>query len=329
MRLPAEFTLCFDIFFIPRSPRWLLTNGHDDEAKKTISRYAKSKKVELNDDDWDLVVKTEMENIRASAGEKKYFLTDLYRPPLMRIVSLNVIYIWFVVSMVFYGLTLNVGTLVGDPYVNAAINGFVEIIGYLLFLASARFLGMRLTSSLSYFLGGVCCLTTMLLVEFSGGDAAMLEASRWVAIMGKLFASMSFAVVYQYTAELYPTVTRGTAMSMGSMSARIGSIIMPFTLQIQQEIPWLTQTIFGTLAIIAGATSLMLPETSKADMMTSVDQAENFYRKNMKTIAKLWGKTDIYHSKHDDEEKEKKSDELTAYELDYNEGEMYQHTSKL
>lgn len=37
---------------------------------------------------------------------------------------------------------------------------------------------------------------------------AAIEASRWVAIAGKLFASIAFAAAYQYTAELYPTVVR-------------------------------------------------------------------------------------------------------------------------
>lgn len=48
-----------------------------------------------------------------AAKEKKYLISDLFRPRLMRLVSLNVMYIWFVVSMVFYGLTLNVGKLAG------------------------------------------------------------------------------------------------------------------------------------------------------------------------------------------------------------------------
>ena len=33
----------------------------------------------------------------------------------------------------------------------------------------------------------------------------------------------------------------GTGMSLGSMSARIGSIITPFTIELQRQIPWLTQ----------------------------------------------------------------------------------------
>ncbi|XP_077974746.1 organic cation transporter protein-like [Styela clava] len=317
-------------FFIPRCPRWLLSKGLEDEAKKTIEKIAKSNKVELLDNDWNLVVKTEREYIEAISKQKKYVIPDLYRPPMMRIVSCNIIYLWFVVSLVFYGLTLNVGTLAGDPYVNATLNAFVEIIGYLLFIVCAKPAGMRITSSISYFLGGICCLTTMFLAQFADGNEAMIEASRWIAILGKLFASMSFTVVYQYTVELYPTVARGTAMSMGSMSARIGPIIMPFTLQLQQAIPWLTQTIFGTLGLIAGATTLMLPETSKEDLMTSIDQAENFYRRNMRIIAKLFRKTEVYQSESNDDKKPSTSGELKeGYVFKCDDEDMYLYTSKL
>lgn len=40
------------------------------------------------------------------------------------------------------------------------------------------------------------------------GTLGMLEASRWVAITGKLFASLAFGFIYQFTTELYPTVAR-------------------------------------------------------------------------------------------------------------------------
>ena len=42
-------------------------------------------------------------------------LWDLFRQPLMRILCLNVMFSWFTVSMVFYGLALNGGNLAGTP----------------------------------------------------------------------------------------------------------------------------------------------------------------------------------------------------------------------
>lgn len=47
-------------------------------------------------------------------------------------------------------------------------------------------------------------------------------------MMGKFAVSTAFAVVYAYTAELYPTVLRNTALGACSMASRIGSITAPY-----------------------------------------------------------------------------------------------------
>ena len=49
---------------------------------------------------------------------------------------------------------------------------------------------------------------------------------------GKFGASGSFAVVYLYTAELYPTAIRNTALGTASMMARFGGIIAPLLVKV-------------------------------------------------------------------------------------------------
>jgi len=45
--------------------------------------------------------------------------------------------------------------------------------------------------------------------------------------LGKGCASGAFAIVFQYTAEMYPTEIRSTALGCCSMVGRIGSITAP------------------------------------------------------------------------------------------------------
>lgn len=47
---------------------------------------------------------------------------------------------------------------------------------------------------------------------------------------GKFGFTMSFTVVYIYTAELYPTVLRNLGIGMCSSAARIGSITAPYVI---------------------------------------------------------------------------------------------------
>ena len=48
-------------------------------------------------------------------------------------------------------------------------------------------------------------------------------------ILHHVFAlSATFGMIYLYTAEIFPTVTRSTAVGLSSSFARIGGVIAPF-----------------------------------------------------------------------------------------------------
>ena len=49
---------------------------------------------------------------------------------------------------------------------------------------------------------------------------------QWL-ILGKFGAAAAFALIYLYTAELYPTEIRGTALGLCCMFARIGGFLAP------------------------------------------------------------------------------------------------------
>ena len=49
---------------------------------------------------------------------------------------------------------------------------------------------------------------------------------------------------------LFINFYRTTAISMGSMTARVGSMLSPFILQAQKSIPWFTQVFFYPLTLI-------------------------------------------------------------------------------
>ena len=48
-----------------------------------------------------------------------------------------------------------------------------------------------------------------------------------LVLIGKFGASAAFSLIYVYTAELFPTEVRSTALGLCSMMARIGGIAAP------------------------------------------------------------------------------------------------------
>ena len=49
-----------------------------------------------------------------------------------------------------------------------------------------------------------------------------------IAMIGKFLISMTFAIAYLYTAELFPTPVRNVAVGAASTFARIGSMSAPY-----------------------------------------------------------------------------------------------------
>ncbi|MED6272708.1 hypothetical protein CHARACLAT_033187 [Characodon lateralis] len=85
-----------------------------------------------------------------------------------------------------------------------------------------RWCPRRLSVSSTLFAGGLFILIIQLI------PAHLVVLSITFEMMGKFSVSTVFAVVYAYTAELYPTVLRNTAVGACSTASRIGSIIAPY-----------------------------------------------------------------------------------------------------
>ena len=49
-----------------------------------------------------------------------------------------------------------------------------------------------------------------------------------LAMLGKIGAAAAYAVIYVWSAELYPTVVRNVGMGASSSCARIGGMVSPY-----------------------------------------------------------------------------------------------------
>ena len=57
-------------------------------------------------------------------------------------------------------------------------------------------------------------------------DLAWLSTT--LALLGKFGATGAFAMIYVYTAELYPNALRAVGVGVASATGRVGSILAPF-----------------------------------------------------------------------------------------------------
>lgn len=159
----------------------------------------------------------------------------------------------FANSLAYYGLSLNTGTLPGNPFLMLFVTGLVEFPSYIATSFLMDRTGRRSLISTFMIVGGLACIVSAFisqgqvrkvidcLVSFVGFALIQTyDMSFWFAetvagsnavitivMFGKFFIAGSFAIIYNYTAELFPTVVRNTALGVGSMCARLSGALTP------------------------------------------------------------------------------------------------------
>ncbi|KAB7493646.1 Solute carrier family 22 member 3 [Armadillidium nasatum] len=174
----------------------------------------------------------------------------LVRTPNMRRRCLIIYYSWFVVSMVYYGITFNGANINASVYLLVFLGGVAELLSYFLGAVTLKRFGRRLNISFCYIFCGLSCMLILAVPK-------------------------AFSIAYIYSAELVPTRVRNVAVGTSSMWARVGSILAPFIVDLLGQIHYtIPSTIFGILSILAGILDLFLPETSNHPLPETIEEVE-------------------------------------------------------
>ncbi|XP_066534116.1 solute carrier family 22 member 13b isoform X2 [Hoplias malabaricus] len=187
-------TLAVYFWVLPESARWLLTQGRQEEARKVILKAARVNGRKVPD---SLLEKLEAET-KAQTGN----MLDLFRVGNLRKRALIMSYIWFVTSLVYYGVSLNVGNFGLDIYLTQLIFGIAELPARLGCFPLIERFGRKKCQSAALLLGGTACLVIPTI------PSEFPVAVTVIAVIGKFSLAASFSIAYVYTAELYPTVVR-------------------------------------------------------------------------------------------------------------------------
>ncbi|NXW30399.1 S22FL protein, partial [Phaetusa simplex] len=258
--------LFFPVSMLPESPRWLYSQGKIAEAEDVLQYIALGNgKERLN-----IKLKPSAETLRKD--ESAPGILNLVKHPVLRWRTIILMYIWYVCSFVYYGLTLNAGELRGNLYLNVALSGLVEIPAFPLcmFFIEKSWSGRRKTTTCFLVFAGFACVFTMFLPV----DAGLLLSPTLLALCGKMMVSAAFNIVYIYTSELYPTVLRNAGLGVCSMSCRFGGILAPFVPSMKSLSPSVPFVVFGISGLSAGFLTLLLPETLNKPIAESIEDLQ-------------------------------------------------------
>ncbi|XP_033213433.1 solute carrier family 22 member 3-like isoform X2 [Belonocnema kinseyi] len=265
--IPSIFLISY-YWVIPESPRWLLAVGKNAEATEVLRKAAKKNGISLDKvtATIDIHEKQIVQNQRQK--KNKYNMTHLFRTPNMRLRSICVCANWFVCGMCFFGLAQYMGQLDGNIFVNVTASAAIELPGTILVL-----LLISHVSRLKILIGGHLLSGISLLLITIVPHAT---AKFCLANLGIVGVTMSFPTVYLYSSEIYPTVLRNIGVGLGSVCARLGSIIAPYIATMGTVRIWLPPLIFGFFSVVVAGMCFILPETTNSELPETIEDGENF-----------------------------------------------------
>lgn len=199
---------------VPESPRYLLVEGREAEAREVLLQVARENGASL-----------EIDRLTIQERSTTATVPALWKAPFVRI-TLMLWISWFCISLGYYGTFIwlpRIFVARGFDFLKTYQNTFIMALAQLPGYFSAAFLverwGRKPTLAVYMILSGVF---TYLFAVVSG-----LSVIVGAAVLMSFFTLGAWGVIYAYTPELYPTEIRATGMGAASGMTRIAGAIAP------------------------------------------------------------------------------------------------------
>ncbi|XP_029080078.1 solute carrier family 22 member 1 isoform X1 [Monodon monoceros] len=258
--------LCY--WFVPESPRWLLSQKRNTQAVKIMDHIAqKNGKLPPAD--------LKMLSLKEDVTEKlSPSFVDLFRTPHLRKHTFILMYLWLTSSVLYQGLIMHMGVTGGNLYLDFFYSALVEFPAAFIILVTIERFGCLCPLAGSNLVVGAACF----LMIFISHDLHWLNIV--VACAGRMGITLAFQMVCLVNAELYPTFLRNLGVMVCSSLCDLGGVITPFLVFRLMEV-WqgLPLVLFAALGLVAGGMTLLLPETKGVALPETIKDAENLRRK--------------------------------------------------
>ena len=166
---------------------------------------------------------------------------------------------WLTASYCYWGLSFNVGDLIGNLYLNQLLIALIDLINrpinYMGVEKYERKKFLRLCNV------GMIITSLVCMIPYEKEILPSFNIRKIAALIGRMIADLYFSTIYLYTSEVLPTVARASGLGICSCVARIGSILSPFVILANKVSPLINFTLIFFLSFACFWFFSVMPET--------------------------------------------------------------------
>ncbi|XP_060866747.1 organic cation transporter protein-like [Metopolophium dirhodum] len=271
------FALAYTI--IPESVRWMITAGKINEAieelkyianyngKKLSEETLKKLETFKSSNEKEIEIEEMTKRTTSCSSQQAFKRAMTSKRLILRVINCS--FCWMINTLIYYGLSMSSGSIVGNRYGNFILCSLVEIPALFLVIKIMNNCGRRESQCATL----LVCSTLCISIAFVPKHAVILNVLLY--LIGKFSITISFVILYMYTAEMFPTEIRHSLFGICSMFGRIGSMVAPQTPLLVTYFGELSPLLlFSVSALLSGLLALLFPETLNKKMPDTVLEAE-------------------------------------------------------